>query len=692
MSTSTSASVDSAAVTLNDRDRQMFGRLGISPELLDAAKVERVSDRDARERFGILGPATQDMSGIIFPYFSHVTGRRVTARVRRDNPEMENGRPKRKYVSAYGDGRHLYFPPEAWSSLQTQNTPIVLVESEKATLALSAWARRTGTDLLAVGMGGCWGWRGRIGKTEAIDGSRVDKTGPLPDLDVCNGRTVYLLLDSNVAKNWDVQQARNALARELLKRECTVGLCNLPDTPGVNGPDDYIAARGDEAMKVLFEEAEEADDAPAEFSDDALALRFTEKHGDELRYTSQWGRWNRWNGHQWKEDDTIAVYDLSRRICREVAVTSGKKNVAARITSANTFAAVERIVRSDRRHAAIPSQWDADPWLLNTPGGIVDLRTGEIHPSDSLKYCTKSTSVAPGGDCQLWRQFLRQVTNGDDDLVSYLQRVVGYILTGSTREHALFFLFGSGANGKSVTINTVTGILADYARVAAIETFTATQGESHPTDLAGLQGSRCVTAAETEDGRRWAESKVKAMTGGDPIAARFMRCDFFQFTPQFKLLISGNHKPGLKTVDEAVRRRFHLIPFAVTIPEELRDKELPEKLRREWPGILQWMIEGCLEWQRIGLAAPEAVTKATADYMAAEDSLGIWIADRCENDRGSWTSAKSLFESWKTWAEGAGDFVGSAKRLAQNLEARGYLRGRANQTRGFQGIRLKGEA
>jgi putative DNA primase/helicase len=670
----------------------MFAGIGVPVDLLEAAAIERVSDRDARERFGIQSPVSRDMTGVVFPYHSHVTGRRVSARVRRDKPEIEDGRPKNKYISAYGDGRHLYFPPEAWSKLQAQTTPIVLVESEKATLALTAWAQRTGTDLLAVGMGGCWGWRGRTGKATGIDGSRVDVTGPLPDLAVCDGRTVYLLLDSNVATNGKVQAARNALAKELLKRGCTVRLCSLPEIPNVNGPDDYIEAHGDEAMTAIFTEAVDAADVPAEFADDALALCFTEKYGDQLRYTAQWGRWTRWNGHRWEVDDTLAVYDLARQICREAAATSGKANIAQRITSANTIAAVERLARSDRRHAASVSQWDSDEWILNTPGGIVDLRTGKLHPSDPLKYCTKSTSVTPDGDCPMWRQFLRQIANNDDALVSYLQRAFGYLLTGSTREHTLFFLYGTGANGKSVTTGTLTGILGDYAKVAPIETFTATHGDSHPTDLAGLQGSRCVTAAETEDGRRWAESKLKALTGGDPLSARFMRCDFFQFTPQFKLLIAGNHKPGLKTVDEAMRRRFHLIPFAVTIPEDQRDKELSEKLRREWPGILQWMVAGCLDWQRIGLAPAEAVTKATADYMTSEDSLGIWLADRCEDDRAGWTSTKALFQSWKSWAEGTGDFVGSEKRFSQNLEARGYFPLPTRAARGFRGIQLKGEA
>jgi putative DNA primase/helicase len=670
---------------------RIFAGIGVSVDLLEAAHIQRVSDRDAREHFGIRGPASRDMSGLVFPYHSHITARRVTARVRRDNPEIEDGRPKNKYVSAYADRRHLYFPPGASSKLQAHGTPIVLVESEKATLAVTAWAQRTGTDVLAVGMGGCWGWRGRIGKAEGVDGSRVDETGPLSDLDVCDGRTVYLLLDSDVATNGKVQAARNALAKELSKRGCNVRLCSLPEIPNVNGPDDYIEARDDEAMAAILMEAVDAADVPAEFADDALALYFTEKYGDELRFTAQRGRWTRWNGHKWEDDDTLAVYNLARQICREVAAKSGKRNVAQRIKSAKTVTAVERLARSDRRHAANVSQWDSDEWILNTPGGIVDLRTGELRPSDRLKYCTKSTSVTPGGNCSLWRQFLRQITDNDDDLIKYLQRVFGYILTGSTREHALFFFFGSGANGKSVTLTTVTGILGDYAKVAPIETFTATQGESHPTDIAGLQGSRCVTAAETEDGRRWAGSKVKALTGGDTVTARFMRCDFFQFIPQFKLMIAGNHKPGLKTVDEAVRRRFHLIPFSVTIPENQRDKELPEKLRREWPGILQWMIEGCLEWQRIGLAAPDAVTKATADYMTSEDSLGIWLADRCEDNGASWTSTKALFESWKSWADEAGEYVGSQKRFSQNLETKGYLPTRTNQTRGFQGIRLKGE-
>ena len=257
-----------------------------------------------------------------------------------------------------------------------------------------------------------------------------------------------------------------------------------------------------------------------------------------------------------------------RAICREAAAECDKPNVSKILASGKTVAAVDRLAKADRRLAATTDQWDADLWLLNTPGGTIDLRTGELRAHDPADYCTHMTTVAPGGECPDWHKFLKRVTGDDIELQSFLQRVAGYALTGSTTEHALFFLFGTGANGKSVFLSTIAGILADYHRTAPIETFTASSIDHHPTDLAGLRGARLVTATETEEGRRWAEARIKALTGGDQIAARFMRQDYFEFVPQFKLVIAGNHKPGLRSVDEAIRRRLNLIPFTVTIPAE----------------------------------------------------------------------------------------------------------------------------
>jgi len=335
---------------------------------------------------------------------------------------------------------------------------------------------------------------------------------------------------------------------------------------------------------------------PPAFADDALALRFSRLHAGDLRYTAAWGRWSVWNSTRWKCDETCRVMDLARHVCREASAECEEK-IAPRIASAVTIAAVERLARADRCHAATVDQWDADPWLLNTPAGVVDLRTGALRPAAREDYCTKITAVAPnGGQCPLWQEFLARITHGNAEFQGFMQRMCGYTLTGITREQALFFLYGTGANGKTVFLNTISGVMGDYARTAPIEAFIASRNEHHPTDLAGLQGARLVTAAETEDGRRWAESKLKALTGGDRIAARFMRQDFFEFVPQFKLIVVGNHKPGLGTVDEAVRRRFNLLPFTLTIPAAERDAELAEKLSKEWSGILQWMVDGCLSW------------------------------------------------------------------------------------------------
>jgi putative DNA primase/helicase len=198
-----------------------------------------------------------------------------------------------------------------------------------------------------------------------------------------------------------------------------------------------------------------------------------------------------------------------------------------------------------------------------------------------------------------------------------------------------------------------------------------------------------VTATETEEGRRWAESKIKALTGGDKIAARFMRQDFFEFTPQFKLMIAGNHKPGLRSVDEAIRRRIHLIPFTVTIPPHERDHTLAEKLKAEWPGILSWLIEGCRLWQAKGMQAPEAVKAATFAYLESEDALAAWIDDKCERDPQAWVSREELFRSWSLWATGAGEFVGSSRRFLSSLENRGFEDHRQNNRRGFRGLRLR---
>ena len=439
------------------------------------------------------------------------------------------------------------------------------------------------------------------------------------------------------------------------------------------------------------------DDEPVVSSDesvwgteDALALSFTRRYHRDWRYVAGWGKWLVWDGQRWRTEDTLAATDLIRSVCRQTAVRAESPKIAAKLASAGTVSGVERLARADRRHAATTDEWDADPWLLNTTGGVVDLKTGRMRPHERSDRMTKITTATPGGECPLWMAFLPDVTGGDADLQAYLQRMVGYCLTGVTSAHALFFLYGTGANGKSVFANVISTILGDYACTASMDTFVETRGDRHPTDLAGLRGARFVTAIETEQGRRLNESKIKAITGGDKISARFMRQDFFEYTPQFKPVIVGNHKPAIRNVDEAMKRRMHMIPFTVTIPPERRDGRLTEKLLAERDGILAWAVAGCLAWQREGLKPPASVVSATEEYFESEDALGRWIQERCVRDPNAKALTAELFSDWKHWAESAGEFVGAQRRFSDLLITRGVEKWRNGAgVRGFQGIGLK---
>lgn len=436
---------------------------------------------------------------------------------------------------------------------------------------------------------------------------------------------------------------------------------------------------------VLIESFKQADWR----TEHGIASVLSKLHGTDWKYCAAWGQWYRWDGRRWVVDQVLAFNYLARQVCHTASTLAEKKEqwVRTRIASATTISNVERLTRADPIHATSADNWDADPMLLNTTGGIVDLRTGTLSPHNRSKFLTKSATATPQGVCPKWLEFLTIVTDENQELIDYLQRVIGYCLTGLTTEHALFFLYGTGANGKSVFLNVISAILGDYAKTAPMDTFMDTRSDRHPTDLAGLRGARFVCAIETEQGRRWNESKIKSITGGDTISARFMRQDFFEFKPQFKLLIAGNHKPSISTIDEAMSRRIHLIPFTVFIPPEKRDKHLTERLIKERDGILAWAIQGLVKWKEMdGLKPPEIVTKATQEYLDAEDSVGRWLEDCCEIGGSAFSSSKDLFKSWKNWAEEFGEYVGTARKLSDQLVTRKFERDIQKGDRGFKGI------
>jgi putative DNA primase/helicase len=447
-------------------------------------------------------------------------------------------------------------------------------------------------------------------------------------------------------------------------------------------------------IRLDFEESVITRNAPADpamvWTEDDLTLKFTETYPD-LRYVAPFGKWRRYIGGVWRDDSVLSVFDRAREICREVSAGIDAKETGTlkSLKAAKTRAAIENMARSDPRHAATVEQWDSLPMVSNTPGGTCEMQTGKLREHRLEDYLTKSTTVTPNpNDCPLWKTFLDRITAGDVELQCYLQRVAGYCLTGVTVEHVLFFLYGTGANGKTTFTNTLLGIWGDYSQVGAMETFTENKNDRHPTELAALRGARLVVASETEIGKRWAESRIKSLTGGEPIRAHFMHCDEFEFIPAFKLMIQGNHKPALRSVDEAIKRRVHLVPFTVTIPPEERDLKLGEKLRAEWPQILQWAIDGCIAWQRDGLNPPAAVRNATTEYFMTEDAILSWLDDRAiVSPQAGSTESSALYQDYKTWAERVGEYCGPQKRFSQQLMDHGFKTYRSNGTR-FEGIKL----
>lgn len=434
-----------------------------------------------------------------------------------------------------------------------------------------------------------------------------------------------------------------------------------------------------------------------EESEEALALAFAGLRKAKLRYVAAWRSWMVWDGVVWRPDQKQAVLNGIRTLTRAAAdrIMDGQearaRARAISVASARSAEAVERLARTDGRLAAEPTGWDAQPMLLASPAGVVDLRTGQVTKARPELQLTKLAATSPAAEvlCPRWLDFLDTISGGDREMVGYLQRLAGYCLTGDTREHALFFLHGPGRNGKSVFISTLASILHEHAKTAPMDMLVASQGERHPTDLAMLRGARLVVAHETEANRPWAASKIKQLTGGDRISARLMRMDFFEFQPQFKLVVVGNHLPSLGRLDPALCARIHVVPFPVVIPSNKRDKALSEKLLKESPGILRWALAGCLAWQQEGLNPPDAVLAATRDYVKEADPIEAWLAQSCVRAIHGKESSSDLFASWCRWASAHSQAAGSQKAFSQNLIMRGFAQARLAGGRScFTGISL----
>lgn len=461
---------------------------------------------------------------------------------------------------------------------------------------------------------------------------------------------------------------------------------------------DTIDPDDDDYSDLLASDSE----TPVEYSDSALASRLARLHVSDIRYVAGGLGWIAWDGVKWGRDVAKRHMAFTRSVCSKASAEALQKvtpatkgeRVASRVASWPVMRNVAQIAETDPMMQVTTEQLDRDIYILNCKNGIVDLRTGELHPHDRSKLCTKVTAVEVDFDrgCPQWHAFLNEACNGDMELKAYLQRLAGYSATGSVKEHVLAFAHGSGGNGKGTFLGAVGAILGDYAAVASADVFLASNNQRHPTELAALMGARLVHAQEIDPSRKWDEAKVKSLTGGDKISARFMRQDLFTFDPQFTLVIAGNTKPEITNVDDAMRRRMHLIPFE-TKPAR-KDVDLPDKLKEEYPAILAWVVEGAKLWLAEGLNPPEVVVRATQEYLEGEDALGRWIEERCVVNPNSEMGTTDAFNDFRDWARQSNEAKGkdwSQRKFSAEMRAKGYeiAKDRASRTkRVFRGLEL----
>lgn len=426
-----------------------------------------------------------------------------------------------------------------------------------------------------------------------------------------------------------------------------------------------------------------------------LALRFQTdlgnserlivRHGRDIRYCFDFCKWLVWDGVRWAIDRDGAALDkakdTARKILAEAATlddTDDSRKLAAwsfRSQARERMAAMLFLAQSDV--SVRPEHLDTHPWLLNVANGTLDLRTGKLRPADRADLMTKAAPVVydPAATCPEWLAFLARIFDGNAEIIRYVQKAVGYSLTGDDREQAFFVCYGVGRNGKSTLLETLAALLGeDYAQQAAPELLMQKTHDRHPTELAALRGMRLVTAIETGEGRRLNEPLVKQLTGGDRISARFMRGDFFTFTPTHKLWLATNHKPTIRGTDLGMWRRIKLIPFTIQIPDAEKDDGLKARLRatEARPGILNWMLEGVLLWQREGLSPPQAVSAATQAYRDEMDVLAAWLTDCCVIAKQAEASAADLYRSYCQWREQNGERAETQTRFGSRLKEREF--------------------
>ena len=523
------------------------------------------------------------------------------------------------------------------------------------------------------------------------------------------GKDIVLIPDNDLEGKGHMTQ----VAISLNGQPKSLKLIELPDLPSKGDVSDWIVTFDDKAeaaekLSIMIEGAgpyEPPKKATIENviheTDLGNALRLVNLHGKNIRYCHAWHKWLIWDGKRWKIDDQGQIRrkakDTIFKIYRELDRCPDKDSRERLFKHAIKSEADQRIkamlsmAESESGIPITPDELDKDPWVLNCENGTLDLRTGilGLHNKNSLITKICPVSYDKEAQCPKWKKFLISVLDKNEELIEYLKRVVGYSLTGSTREQCLFFLYGTGANGKSTFLEVILALLNDYARRADFSTFLVKYGESIRNDIARLKGARFVSAIETAEGKRLAEGIVKQLTGQDMVAARFLRQEFFEYLPEFKIWLAANHKPNIIGTDYAIWRRIKVIPFTITIPEKLQNPNLATELKDELPGILSWAIEGCLAWQNVKLREPKEVKLATAKYKDDMDIIGDFLKDFCTIGSNNRIQKGELYKQYAKWCDETGEKKMTKRKFGICILDRGFGEYSDGHTRFWLEIKLR---
>jgi putative DNA primase/helicase len=437
----------------------------------------------------------------------------------------------------------------------------------------------------------------------------------------------------------------------------------------------------------VFDNEETTEFKPNYTMDDmGNAQRFVDLFGDRIRYCYTDKRWFWYDSRKWCYDNEGVRERMADRAIEAMKAEAKHYLQEDEESGGDMAKAFEKHIKSSRSYKArtsmlnmvqhhvpvLPAQLDRYKMVLNTPSGVLNLKNGELKEHKPEYYLTKITPVefSENADCPKWLAFLDEIFGGDKDLIHYIQKAVGYSLTGSTAEQCAFFLYGTGKNGKSTFLDVIRDVFGDYAANIQPETIMvkSNSGSAINSDIARLKGARLVTSVEPNEGVRINEGLLKQLTGDDTVTARKLYSEEFEFKPEFKLWMATNHKPIIRGTDIGIWRRIHMIPFTVQIPEDKVDRNLKHKLKAEMTGIFKWCVDGCLMWQAEGLKMPKAVLDSVREYRREMDVISAFIEDKCELSGSVQSSV--LYAAYSSWAEENNEYRMSATKFGLEIAKR----------------------